>query len=970
MAERAEIVLSATDKTRAAFKSAQANLTSFKNSVTSGVALAARAFGPLGVAIGAAFQGISVKVAIDAADELGKLSQKTGVAVESLSALKYAGELSDVAVGDLADGFKKLGNNMVSAASGGKEAAAAFSAIGVKVTTAAGTLRNTDDVLGDVADRFAGYEDGAAKAALATELFGKNGAALIPFLNNGRAGLVELRDEAEKLGVVFGSDLAKKSEEFNDNMTRLSQAAKGVSLSMASDLLPALVAVTQQLLEGRKAYGSFTAALLDIGFNVDPFKSLRGNIVETQKELDKAIEKLADYQRQQQRVGSIPILGAIAERSTERSASDVQTLQARKRYLASLQAQEALATGAGITDTRAALRPGGTTKRQAPVVGGSGAAGGVNTAEALRRKVLDGEIKKIEISLENERDLFQNQNRRLADAFSDGALSIDQYFSRRTESQETYLERVRAGYDAEIKLLQDAQAKIAANKPQDRAEIQGRIEEAYAKQARAVREAAQATEEAERDRVRATGDFRAALRDLDAQIAELSGDTYAADLLRNAETLAQARGVLARAGGDPEREAQLAGLLRLQAEVNKSRQDYSLIVERAQLAEEAFLIQAERGGFTRQQVEQGVAALREDSLRQLDELIASTETLAAATKDPSVLAYFESLKLARAKAFDAKDPGLQRFNDLAREAGSSIARTLADAARNGGKLRDVLGSIGDKLLDIGTRELVEKPLEDAFTNLIKGVGKTAGAPGGAGGAVGPLQSILGAFGLGGTSPQPVQPAVASAGVDAAKALTSIVTPVEKVTSVLGALPQAAAVPLATSFAALTAAATSAAAALSLLASSSGASSAGGLASSIFGNGLGIENLFGGGFGSGAGFGFQDLGLFLHGGGVAGVSGGTLRNVSPLAWAGAERYHTGGMAGLAPDEVPAILRRGEEVLTQADPRHRYNGMGGDATKPAPVYNMSITVPESMSRKSATQMGAEIARRSSAASRRNG
>ncbi|AXY41595.1 phage tail length tape measure family protein [Halomonas sp. JS92-SW72] len=63
-------------------------------------------------------------------------------------------------------------------------------------------------------------------------------------------------------------------------------------------------------------------------------------------------------------------------------------------------------------------------------------------------------------------------------------------------------------------------------------------------------------------------------------------------------------------------------------------------------------------------------------------------------------------------------------------------------------------------------------------------------------------------------------------------------------------------------------------------------------------------------------------LQFHGGGVVG-QGGTSRDLFGTA----RRYHTGGIAGLAPDEVPAILRRGEEVLTAADPRHRDNQGGG-------------------------------------------
>lgn len=68
----------------------------------------------------------------------------------------------------------------------------------------------------------------------------------------------------------------------------------------------------------------------------------------------------------------------------------------------------------------------------------------------------------------------------------------------------------------------------------------------------------------------------------------------------------------------------------------------------------------------------------------------------------------------------------------------------------------------------------------------------------------------------------------------------------------------------------------------------------------------------------------------HTGGIAGQPSQT-RAVSPLLFAGAQRYHTGGFPGLAPSEVPAILQRGEEVLTRNDPRNALNG-GDQAAKP--------------------------------------
>jgi hypothetical protein len=89
-----------------------------------------------------------------------------------------------------------------------------------------------------------------------------------------------------------------------------------------------------------------------------------------------------------------------------------------------------------------------------------------------------------------------------------------------------------------------------------------------------------------------------------------------------------------------------------------------------------------------------------------------------------------------------------------------------------------------------------------------------------------------------------------------------------------------------------------------------------------------------GFGSGIAYGQEDLGQFLHSGGLA----GDMKDVRPVpsgVFEDAPKYHAGGLvahqkhiAGLAANEVPAILMGGpkgvrEEVLHADDPRHRDN-----------------------------------------------
>lgn len=74
----------------------------------------------------------------------------------------------------------------------------------------------------------------------------------------------------------------------------------------------------------------------------------------------------------------------------------------------------------------------------------------------------------------------------------------------------------------------------------------------------------------------------------------------------------------------------------------------------------------------------------------------------------------------------------------------------------------------------------------------------------------------------------------------------------------------------------------------------------------------------------------------HSGAVIGSGSANRTRSAPSTWfAAAPRMHTGGVVGLAPDEVPTILQKGEEVLAKDNPRNVLNGgaAGGPAAAPA-------------------------------------
>lgn len=287
MAE-ARLTLTAVDQTRAAFDSVKRSLGDVErtagalSSVLAGIGAGLSA----GALVGFARQ------AIDAADNLGKLSQRVGVTVESLSALQYAGKLADVTTEQLGDALRKLSVNLQSAANGAQEFQGAFAAVGIT----AAELRNirADAAVARIADAFAATEDGAAKTALAVRLFGRAGSDLIPLLNQGSAGLRAAGDEARRFGLVISAETARAAEQFNDDLTRLQATASGLGIAIANSILPSLTRLTQQLLEGQRIFGSFGQALLSIGVGVDPFKSLADNIKGARQELELLERKRAN----------------------------------------------------------------------------------------------------------------------------------------------------------------------------------------------------------------------------------------------------------------------------------------------------------------------------------------------------------------------------------------------------------------------------------------------------------------------------------------------------------------------------------------------------------------------------------------------------------------------------------------------------------------------------------------------------
>lgn len=245
-------------------RNATGKITEYTNKV--GVALTA-----MGAVVTAAY-GVMIKSATDYSDEIYTVSQRTGIAVETLSQLKYVADQTESSFEAVATSFRFLSRNIYEAELGTGKAGDAFRALGINIRDSSGQLIKSEEAFLQIADRFKNLTDNTAKTALAMEIFGRGGQSIIPILNLGSEGIQRLSDEAKKLGIVLTADNAKAIDEFTDSMKTLRAAMLGLGLEATKILMPALENIIKEatkflitLREWTEAHPKLSKAIVEFG---------------------------------------------------------------------------------------------------------------------------------------------------------------------------------------------------------------------------------------------------------------------------------------------------------------------------------------------------------------------------------------------------------------------------------------------------------------------------------------------------------------------------------------------------------------------------------------------------------------------------------------------------------------------------------------------------------------------------------
>jgi hypothetical protein len=288
---QAELVISAVDKTKAAFAQLKKNLTDIEQRAVATNSVFAK-FLP---AIGAATITGFAKNLIDSADGMKDLSERTGVSIDRIAAWDLATRQTGTSVDALALAMNRGGKYIV-------EHSEELQKLGINATTAEELIFQLSDVISNLP------VDDPRRAAIAMQVLGKSAGELLPLLSQGSAELRKMVEESSKNAKVM-AELAPLADQFND---RLEVMATRAQITASKGLLPLLGALEKFIelrddLNNKVEAGNDAVTFAGIGAALNPLLAIPGVYAAISDEVGQVAEKTKDatdatseYEKQQQ----------------------------------------------------------------------------------------------------------------------------------------------------------------------------------------------------------------------------------------------------------------------------------------------------------------------------------------------------------------------------------------------------------------------------------------------------------------------------------------------------------------------------------------------------------------------------------------------------------------------------------------------------------------------------------------------
>lgn len=171
-------------------------------------------------------------------DEVAKTGDKIGIALGPFQELRYAAERSGVSTQKFDSSLERFVKRMGEATQGTGAARKAYDELGLSAEDL--SKMTPEDSLELVAERLSSVENQSQRVAIAAQLFGREGVAMVNMMKDGSAGLRELRKDARATGYVLSEQAARDAETFKDAMLDAQLGMAGMKNTIGAELMPAI----------------------------------------------------------------------------------------------------------------------------------------------------------------------------------------------------------------------------------------------------------------------------------------------------------------------------------------------------------------------------------------------------------------------------------------------------------------------------------------------------------------------------------------------------------------------------------------------------------------------------------------------------------------------------------------------------------------------------------------------------------
>ncbi|MET0047473.1 MAG: hypothetical protein ABW066_06800 [Sedimenticola sp.] len=311
--KQAKFIISAVNKTKQVFGAVEKSLNKLKKLGGKVTGIFASLFG---VSFGAGT--LALGRFVNETDRLGKSASKLGIAVDELSKLNYAAELTTGSTEGFEMALQRLERRVAEASVGMGEAQGALKSLGLDAAEL--VKLPLQEQFKAVADAMEGVTNSGQRLALAQKLMDSEGVKFHETMRGGRVAIEAYGDELERIGGVMSDEAVQAAEDMKRSLSQLSAQFEGIAVRYGPKVLVVvqgmadamglgardLAAIDEDIAKNAAALGRTIDQLAshDGGFTLfgksqADLVALREEFVRTLQALREEREALIDNQAQQ-----------------------------------------------------------------------------------------------------------------------------------------------------------------------------------------------------------------------------------------------------------------------------------------------------------------------------------------------------------------------------------------------------------------------------------------------------------------------------------------------------------------------------------------------------------------------------------------------------------------------------------------------------------------------------------------------